>query len=206
MPSIILFPNTGIKIKALVRSLRPYQWSKNFFVFAPIIFAQKLLDWQATSQVFAAFCIFCLISGGLYLFNDLLDYEEDRKHPKKSSRPIAAGIISRKAAFITFIILSIFSLSSSLLLRKEFFLIVLAYFIIQILYSLKLKHIVILDIFIISAGFFLRVIAGGLVITVPLSSWLLICTILLALFLSMSKRLHELVLLNANAGEHRLIL
>lgn len=196
----------GQKIKAIVRSLRPHQWSKNFFVFAPLIFAQKILDWTATAQVVAAFCIFCLLSGSLYIFNDLADYAQDRQHPKKRYRPIASGIISRRLALSTFIVLSILSLSTALLLRFEFFLVALSYFILQILYSLKLKHVVILDIFIISAGFFLRVIAGGLVIAVPLSSWLLICTILLALFLSMSKRRHELVLLNANAGEHRPIL
>ena len=196
----------GLKIKALVRSLRPYQWSKNFFVFAPLIFAQKALDWSATSQVFAAFCVFCLLSGSLYIFNDLADYQEDRLHPKKRTRPIAAGIIPRKTALIIFITLSVFSLSAALLLRREFFYVAAVYFILQTFYSLKLKHIVILDIFIIAAGFFLRVIAGGIVIEVPLSSWLLICTILLSLFLAMSKRRHELILLTANASEHRPIL
>jgi len=196
----------GQKIKAIVRSLRPYQWSKNFFVFAPLIFAQKLLDWTATAQVVAAFCIFCLLSGGLYIFNDLQDYEEDKKHPKKCQRPIAAGLISQPTAYLIFISFSLFSLGTALLLRFEFFLLVLSYFIIQVLYSLKLKHVVILDVFIISAGFFLRVIAGGIVIAVPLSSWLLICTILLALFLAMSKRRHELVLLETGASTHRPIL
>ncbi|MCD6193209.1 MAG: decaprenyl-phosphate phosphoribosyltransferase [Candidatus Aminicenantes bacterium] len=196
----------GQKIKAIVRSLRPYQWSKNFFVFAPLIFAQKLLDWTATAQVVAAFCIFCLLSGGLYIFNDLQDYEEDKKHPKKCQRPIAAGLISQPTAYLIFISFSLFSLGTALLLRFEFFLLVLSYFIIQVLYSLKLKHVVILDVFIISGGFFLRVIAGGIVIAVPLSSWLLICTILLALFLAMSKRRHELVLLEAGASAHRPIL
>jgi len=196
----------GQKIKAIVRSLRLYQWSKNFFVFAPLIFAQKVLDWTATAQVVAAFCIFCLLSGGLYIFNDLQDYEEDKKHPKKCQRPITAGLISQSTAYLIFGSFSFFSLGIALLLRFEFFLIVLSYFILQILYSLKLKHVVILDVFIISSGFFLRVIAGGIVIAVPLSSWLLICTILLALFLAMSKRRHELVLLQSGASAHRPIL
>jgi len=194
------------KIKAIVRSLRPYQWSKNFFVFAPLIFAQKILNWPDTAQVVGAFCVFCLLSGSLYIFNDLQDYEEDKKHPKKCHRPIAAGLISHQTAYFIFSSLSLFSLVAALLLRFEFFILVLSYFVLQVLYSLKLKHVVILDVFIISAGFFLRVIAGGIVIAVPLSSWLLICTILLALFLAMSKRRHELILLESGASAHRPIL
>jgi 4-hydroxybenzoate polyprenyltransferase len=132
--------------------------------------------------------------------------EEDRFHPKKSKRPIASGTISKYQALGIFILLSLSSLLLAFFLNRNFFAASLIYFLLQLFYSIKLKDVVILDVFIIAAGFVIRVIAGGLVIEVSLSSWLLICTILLALFLSMSKRRHELLLLEENASSHRPIL
>jgi 4-hydroxybenzoate polyprenyltransferase len=186
--------------------MRPAQWTKNFFVFPAVLFAQKILDLSLLFRSFAAFIIFCVLSGAIYFLNDVLDLEEDRHHPRKCRRPIASGKIGKNQAVTLSIILSGLSLSSALLLDAEFFIVCLIYLLLQVAYCFKLKHVVILDIFIIAAGFVLRVVAGGLVIDVPLSSWLIICTNLLALFLAMSKRRHELLLLEKNAPNHRPIL
>lgn len=194
------------KLLAVLKAMRPAQWIKNLFIFAAIIFAQKLLDLSLFLKTFAAFSLFCILSGALYIFNDLNDIEEDRCHPKKAKRPIASGEISKNQALFLFSILSLISLFLAFCLNKYFFFTALIYFILQLAYSIKLKHVVILDVFIIACGFVIRVIAGGMVIDVPLSSWLLICTMLLALFLAMSKRRHELLLLVNNASEHRPIL
>jgi len=154
----------------------------------------------------AGFAIFCLFSGSIYLANDVFDLEEDKRHPKKSERPLASGRMAKSEAISAAIILAVLSLALAFVLNRNFFIICLVYGILQLAYSLKLKHVVILDVFLIAAGFVIRVVAGGLVIDVPLSSWLLICTMLLALFLAMSKRRHELVLLEGNAASHRPIL
>ena len=125
-----------------------------------------------------------MISGALYIFNDVHDRDEDRAHPKKSQRPIAQGDISPSGAAALFLVLAAAGLAAAFFLQRGFFFAVLVYFLLQIAYSLKLKQVVILDIFVIAAGFVIRVVAGGLVIAVPISSWLLICTMLLALLLS----------------------
>lgn len=195
-----------MKVRAVVKSMRPAQWQKNFFIFAALIFAQKFFDSLLLLKTFAAFFIFCILSGSLYILNDLNDVEEDKLHPKKSKRPIASGDISKNQALFLFFIFSLVCLFLAYCLNRYFFIAALIYFALQIAYSIKLKHVVILDVFVVAAGFVIRVIAGGLVIEVPLSSWLLVCTMLLALFLSMSKRRHELLLLENNASEHRPIL
>ncbi len=191
---------------AILKSMRPAQWTKNFFVFAALIFAQKFFDAELLLRAGAAFLIFCLQSGAFYIFNDLHDREEDRAHPKKSQRPIARGDLGPAEARAAFVFFSAGSLAAAFFLHRSFFLIVTLYFFLQLGYSVKLKQVVILDIFVIAAGFVIRVIAGGVVINVPISSWLLICASLLALFLAMSKRRHELVLLEDRAPEHRPIL
>ncbi len=195
-----------MKLRAIVQSMRPAQWTKNLFVFAALIFAQKFFSVPLLLKSLAAFFVFCLISGGLYIFNDLLDREEDRAHPKKSQRPIARGEVSLAEALAASLVLEGGSLAAAFFLNPNFFVAVLIYLVLQLAYSLKLKQVVILDIFVIAAGFVIRVVAGGLVIAVPISSWLLICTTLLALFLAMSKRRHELVLLEDKAIDHRPIL
>jgi len=195
-----------MKIRALLKAMRPAQWTKNFFVFAAIIFAQRFFDLLFLVKASKAFILFCLLSGGLYIFNDLRDRNEDRSHPKKSQRPIARGEISLTEGLAAFIALSTVSLVAAFFLHRTFFLVVCIYFFLQLGYSLKLKQVVILDIFVIAAGFVIRVIAGAVVIDVPISSWLLICASLLSLFLAMSKRRHELVLLENRAIEHRPIL
>ena len=152
----------------------------------------------------AAFVIFCFLSGGVYLLNDLLDIEKDKKHPKKSSRPLASGRLSPKVAKITIIIVLTVSLAVSLLIIKiPFAVTALGYLAVQAAYSTFLKEIVIMDVFCIAAGFFLRVVAGAMAIDVPVSSWLLICTTFVSLFLGLGKRRHEFLLLGEDARNHR---
>jgi 4-hydroxybenzoate polyprenyltransferase len=142
----------------------------------------------------------------LYIFNDIRDLEEDKKHPLKSQRPLASGRISPKTAWAEWVVLLGLSLTGAFFLGQDVFLIAFFYLVLQIAYSYYLKHVVILDVFVIAGGFILRVVAGGLAIDVSISHWLLICTLLLALFLAMSKRRHELILLEDGASGHRPIL
>lgn len=190
----------------VLKSLRPQQWLKNFFIFAPLIFSENISDTPLLSKTILAFFIFCVLSGSLYIFNDLKDMEEDKLHPMKSKRPLASGRLKKSQAFFSFFILIALGFILAASLNRSFFIMAMIYFLLQILYSSWLKHVVILDVFIIAAGFFIRVIAGGLAIEVYISPWLLICTILLALFLAFSKRRHELILLEKDASNHRPIL
>ena len=195
-----------MKIRDAVVSLRPTQWTKNLFVAAALVFAKKIFDVPSLLRTLAAIAIFTLLAGSHYIVNDLLDFEEDRVHPRKSARPIAAGRIGRGEAAALAAVLAAASLVLADLLSPAFFVAAAAYAILELAYSYRLKHVVILDIFLVASGFVLRVIAGGLVIGVPISPWLLLCTMLLALFLAMSKRRHELRLLAADASRHRPIL
>lgn len=190
----------------ILKSMRPHQWLKNLFIFAPIIFSQNIFNLPFLLKTIVAFILFCILSGSLYILNDLKDLEEDKLHPSKSKRPIPSGRLKKSTAFLFFIILSVLALILSIALNIYFFIAALIYFLLQVAYSFWLKHVVILDVFVVASGFFIRVVAGGLAIDVHLSSWLLICTILLSLFMAMSKRRHELVLLEENAGSHRPIL
>ena len=194
------------KLGAVIRSMRPAQWTKNLFVFAALVFARRFFEPAELARSAAAFLIFCIVSGALYIFNDIQDCEEDRAHPKKCLRPIAHGDLGRGAAMGISVILVLIGLAAALLLDRGFFYAVAVYLVLQFAYSLKLKHVVILDVFVIASGFVIRVVAGGLAIEVPISSWLLICTSLLALLLAMGKRRHELVLLEDKAIHHRAIL
>ncbi|MFC2165443.1 decaprenyl-phosphate phosphoribosyltransferase [Acidobacteriota bacterium] len=193
-------------IAYVLDSMRPQQWLKNFFIFAPLIFSQNVTNPFLFKRTLLAFAIFCLLSGSVYILNDLKDMEEDKLHPLKSKRPIASNKLKRSYAIIAFVVVSAISFLLCLLLNMNFFYIALFYLILQIAYSFRLKHVVILDVFIVAAGFFIRVIAGGLAIEVYISPWLLICTALLALFLAMSKRRHEIILLEQDAESHRPIL
>jgi len=186
--------------------LRPAQWTKNLFVFAALVFARKIFDAPLFLRTLGAFAVFCLLSGSIYILNDVLDYDEDRIHPKKSRRPIAAGRIGRGRAAVLAVVFAAASLACAFALSSALFVVAAVYFVLQVAYSIKLKHVVILDVFLVASGFVLRVVAGGVVIHVQLSSWLLICTTLLALFIAMSKRRHELVLLEDDASSHRPIL
>jgi 4-hydroxybenzoate polyprenyltransferase len=188
-------------------SFRPKQWVKNSFIFAALIFSQNVFNLRMLMIGIGAFCIFCLLSGGTYVLNDLLDIEKDKRHPKKFHRPLASGRLSSRVAKISVIIVLMLSLAASfLILNIPFAVTALGYVAVQIAYSTFLKEIVILDVFSIAAGFFLRVVAGAVAIDVPISSWLLICTIFISLFLGLGKRRHELLLLGEDARNHRDVL
>jgi 4-hydroxybenzoate polyprenyltransferase len=191
---------------SLVLSLRPSQWTKNLIIFAGLIFGQRLLDPGAILHAAAAFGVFCALSGVIYLVNDVADREADRQHPLKRFRPIASGEVPVGLAIGVAVVLGAAALIAAFLLRFEFGIIAAAYVALQALYSGPLKHIVIIDVLTIAIGFVLRAAAGAIVIAEPVSHWLLIVTILLALFLALSKRRHELVLLADGATSHRRIL
>ena len=191
---------------SVLAALRPEQWTKNFIVFAALIFARRLLDPAAVALALAAFLIFCGLSGAVYLLNDVSDRDADRQHPTKSKRPIASGALSAGSALLLAATLIGAGVGAAFWLQPAFGWSAFAYVVLQAAYSRWLKHLVILDVMAIAAGFVLRAVAGGLVISVPISDWLLVCTILLALFLGLSKRRHELTLLAAGAPGHRRIL
>jgi 4-hydroxybenzoate polyprenyltransferase len=199
-------PTHSFSFGALVESLRPQQWVKNGFVFAALIFSRSITDWHRNARVAAGALLFCMISSAVYLLNDILDAPEDRKHPLKRLRPLASGRLGVGTACIVAIILAILSLYGAWVLDRTFFIIVLAYGVINLLYSSALKRVVLLDVFVISSGFVLRVISGGVIIHVEISPWLVVCATLLALFLALSKRRQELVVLGKGAGDHRAIL
>lgn len=187
-------------------SLRPDQWTKNLIVFAALIFAVKLLDLAALALASAAFLIFCALSGAVYLFNDVSDLEADRLHPLKRGRPIASGALGSGAALGWAAGLGVLALAAAFALRPMLGVVAAAYLALFASYTRWLKHIVILDVMSIAMGFVLRAVAGGLVIGVSVSDWLLVCTILLALFLGLAKRRHELTMLSDEASGHRRIL
>jgi len=192
-------------ITALVASLRPRQWVKNLFLFAGVVFGQKLL----TPSVFtagAAFLIFCGLSGAVYLLNDVADREQDRLHPEKRKRPVAAGRLPVGVAVGAAVVLIVVGLGASVLLSGQFAMAALAYVVLLSAYSAWLKHLVIVDVLVVAIGFVLRAVAGALAVQVAISGWLLICTILLALFLALGKRRHEVVSLESGAVRHRAIL
>jgi len=190
----------------LLQALRAQQWIKNLFIFAPLLFSQNLTNMPLLLVSVRAFAAFCLVSSAQYIFNDIRDLEEDRAHPVKSRRPLASGRMKVGTAAALLIGLGLGGLLIAATVNLPFLLIAAGYFLLQALYTVWLKHVVILDVFIIAAGFLIRVVAGGLAIGVEVSSWLLICTILLSLFLALGKRRYELTLLQEGATNHRPIL
>ena len=192
--------------RLLMASLRPEQWTKNLFVFAGLLFGGRLLQEDAFWHAVAAFAIFCGTSGAAYVFNDLADRKADQLHPLKRMRPIASGALQVRTALTAAVILSVVSILAATLVRPQLGLVAGAYLGVLLLYSTALKHLVIVDVLTIAAGFVLRAVAGAVAVDVPISHWLLICTTLLALFLALSKRRHELVLLGESATGHRRIL
>ena len=194
-------------IWGIMISLRPKQWTKNLFVFAGLLFT--LGDPHPPSdfaRVIAAFFLFCVLSGSVYLINDLLDAERDRRHPYKRNRPIASGLISPAVGWSAGVILGVAGLALSVLLDAKFGAAAAAYYALMTAYSLLLKEAMILDALAISGGFVLRAAAGALVIHVSISPWLLLCTTLLALFLALAKRRGELTTLEGGATDYRAIL
>lgn len=193
-------------LPGLLQSMRPEQWTKNLIVFAALIFGQHLFDPAAVGRSLAAFFIFCALSGVVYLLNDVSDRDADRRHPLKRLRPIAAGTVSSTAALAAAAVVGSGALAAAWWLGALFALIATGYLTLFVAYTRVLKHVVILDVLTIAIGFVLRAAAGAAAIAVPMSQWLLVCTILLALFLALSKRRHELTLLASDATGHRRIL
>ena len=194
-------------LKQLLITMRPRQWTKNLFIFAALLFDLKLFDLTYAVRTVLAFVLFCILSGSVYLINDLTDIEKDRQHPVKRNRPLASGKLKRSWAVTAAVVVPPITLSLCFLLQPLFGLIALAYFVIQLLYSFGLKNVVILDVLIIAAGFVLRVAAGAAVAEAQrFSPWIYVCITLLALFLALGKRRNELTLLDANALEHRKVL
>ncbi len=191
-------------LNGFARSLRPEQWTKNLVIFGALVFSRNFTNLPMIETSVLLFALFCLVSSSVYLFNDVIDYEKDRLHPRKSKRPIASGALPRKTAVVVAIILvAVAFLIAALTMNQSTLLIIAAYALLNVLYTLLLKNIVILDVMTIAAGFVLRAIGGGIAIDVPISSWLVVCTFLLALFLGFGKRRHELASLDKTATEHR---
>ncbi len=194
-------------IKAFIQTLRPKQWVKNGFVFAAIVFDRQLRRPQALERTVAGFVIFCALSGAVYMLNDIVDREADRRHPKKRNRPIASGRLPVSAAWAGFAVLVVGALAAAWALSRGFFAVSVGYLALNVLYSFWLKHMPLIDVLTIAAGFVLRVQAGVSLISVErFSPWLYVVTTLLALFLGFGKRRAELSLLESGAGEHRRVL
>lgn len=201
---------TRSRRKGLLRivfiSMRPHQWVKNLFVFAPLLFGRKLTDISALGFAIGAFCVFCLLSSALYIINDCIDADDDRAHPEKLNRPISSGELSVSSAllFAAALLAIVFFLSA--LIGTGFFAIAAAYFVLILAYGLFLKRLIVLDCIVIASGFVLRVIAGAVAINVVPTHWLIVCAFLLALFLAFSKRRQELLTLSKGAVSHRKVL
>jgi len=188
---------------ALLQAMRPQQWTKNLFVFAGVVFARKVQEPKPLLVSLAAFGLFCLLSSAVYLINDVADAEQDRQHPTKRNRSIASGRLAAPVAVTAAVVMAAAGLVLSFDLAAAFGIIAAIYLSLNLLYSFLLKHMVILDVLLVAVFFVLRAAAGAAAIHVVISHWLLICTILLALFIALSKRRHELVLLEDNAASHR---
>lgn len=187
----------------LLRALRPRQWTKNGAVFAPLLFARSVFVEGAALRAMLAALAFCCLASGVYVINDWVDREKDRQHPEKRQRPIAAGLIGGPAAFL--LVAGCWVLGGALALGagRELALVAAGYVLLQIFYTLLLKQLVIVDVVVIALGFVIRVVGGGVAIQVPVSNWLLLCTLLLAVFLGFAKRRHELSSLQEEAASHR---
>jgi 4-hydroxybenzoate polyprenyltransferase len=193
---------------ALFKTMRPRQWTKNGFVFAAVLFDRKLFDLSSLGHTILAFILLCLMSSAVYIMNDLADIGSDREHPTKRKRPLASGQLNPKMAAVAAVLFAGGSLAAGFALSPWFGLILLLYLLIQIAYTFYLKHLVLLDVMAVASGFVLRVGAGVVVLeqVQRFSPWLYVCTALLALFLALGKRRHELLLLGQGAGNHRAIL
>ncbi|NMC44228.1 MAG: decaprenyl-phosphate phosphoribosyltransferase [candidate division Zixibacteria bacterium] len=194
------------RTRDIIQLLRPQQWVKNGVVLAGLIFSGSAHDPHRLLTALAATGLFCLLSSAVYIINDLADAEADRNHPIKAHRPIAAGRITPRAALTAACLLGLVGLGLAAVLDLPFFGVAAGYLALNLLYSLWLKHIVIIDVMCIAAGFVLRAVAGAVVIKVLFSGWLLIASFLLALFLGFGKRRHELILLENGGVDHRRIL
>jgi len=190
----------------LLKAMRPKQWTKNVLLFGGIVFSKHLFDPDPFLKALLGFFVFCVLSGFVYVLNDITDIEKDKKHPKKQHRPIASGALPPAFALPASAVLAAAALAVGFHISPGFALVSSLYLVIQVLYSYLLKNLVMLDIMTISAGFVIRALAGAIAVEVEFSSWLIACTIFLSLFLAIAKRRHELVSLGDNAIAHRIIL
>lgn len=186
--------------------MRPHQWVKNLLLFAAVIFSNNLFDIDLLTTSVFAFVIFCALSGSSYIINDYLDRDKDQEHPEKKLRPIASGKLNPTIALALSITILIASIVISFLINTEFAIVAMIYLALNLFYSFSLKKIAIIDVMVLSLLYVLRAVAGAEAIGVEISSWLLICTLLLSLFLAFAKRRHELTSLAENAHNHRAIL
>ncbi|NFM23458.1 decaprenyl-phosphate phosphoribosyltransferase [Clostridium sporogenes] len=194
-------------IRGIIALMRPKQWIKNFFVFAAVIFSGNLMNEGILKNNIITFILFCLTSSTIYILNDIVDIEKDRKHPEKKNRPLPSGIVSKSTAIImNIVMLFIVLFCSYKFVDYKVMYIYLMYIVINILYCFKLKNVVILDVMVITFGFVLRVESGSLATKVSVSPWLFLCTILLSLFLALNKRKSEIITLKDKSGSHRKIL
>lgn len=205
-PGNELVLNRGRWLQPFFISMRPHQWSKNLFIFAPMLFGQKIGDPHAVVYSILAFVSFCCLASGMYIFNDCLDIEEDRIHPEKRNRPLSSGALPIPAAAFGAAVLIFGGLGVGWFLGLHFLLIAGFYFIMTLAYCLALKNMMILDCMTIAAGFVLRVVSGAVAVEVAASHWLIVCAFLLALFLAFSKRRQELLELSRSAAHHRPVL
>jgi len=184
-----------------IKLVRVPQWIKNFFVFVPLLFSQHIFNKAYFLPALSAFFMFCFVSSIVYIFNDIVDIEADRAHPTKKDRPLPAGTISMRNAIVTIIIFAVLVALFLPSLNFKFKIFLLSYFLLNIFYTFIFKHIVLLDIFSIAAGFMLRVMAGAFVISVGVSSWLILTTMFISLFLGVMKRRSEIVLINDESNK-----
>ncbi|MEA3326619.1 MAG: decaprenyl-phosphate phosphoribosyltransferase [Chloroflexota bacterium] len=191
----------------ILKTMRPRQWLKNIFLFAALVFDGQLFTLESFLVTFLAFILFCLASSLVYIINDLADIEIDRQHPVKRERPLASGKLSKRTVIIAAVVLFLLVFPPAFILDLSFGLIVSGYLLLMLVYSLWLKHVPLIDVMIIAAGFVLRVVAGVVVIeTERFSPWLFVATTFLALFIGLGKRRAEIQLLKTNAGSHRRVL
>lgn len=199
------------QLGALVRAMRPKQWTKNLLLFAGLIFSHNLDDSRRVLLASIGFLLFCALSGAIYLVNDIRDVDSDRRHPLKRNRPIASGALPLNSAWLAAAVIGLGVLAGSYAINPRFGLSATVYFILMLLYSLALKHVVILDLMVIAIGFVIRAIAGVEAIqfqgeVIPITPWFITCILFLALFIAICKRRHELVLLSTSAHQHRPVL
>lgn len=196
----------GSTLLEVLKTTRPHQWVKNVFVGVPVVFSEHLDDLEQIGRAAAAFGLFCMFSGCVYILNDLLDVEADRVHPTKKDRPIASGRLPVTAAKSALGLLLLLACAGAVALSGAFAAIAVGYFVFNIAYSKTLKHIAYVDVLAIAAGFILRIQGGAMAIEVPLSAWLILCTFLLSVYLALGKRMHELAAVGAGRKKQRPVL
>jgi 4-hydroxybenzoate polyprenyltransferase len=200
------YPPSNATVRDWISLFRPQQWVKNAFVLAPVVFAGQALDPRSALTAVAAAALFCLLASGIYALNDAYDAESDRAHPRKRLRPIAAHRISKRNAIIVGSGLVMGAIAGAFLLEPRFGLATLTYVAVNVIYTLKLKSVVILDVFAIASFFIMRLVGGAVVVDVPATIWLLLCGGLLALYLGFAKRRNELLTLGEGSMDHRAVL